>query len=230
MGVILYDLCGQDPDLRFSPYCWRTRMSLAHKGLGVETAPTPFTAIPGVEGGVSKTVPIINADGRIVSDSFDIALYLDDAHPDAPPLFDGEAGAAAARFLEGWALTSVHPVGLRIMVKAIHDALAPADQAYFRASREARLGRSLEEHQTGGKANADALRTALEPARRTLTWHAWLGGAAPRYADYILFGSLMWIRTIHGRLPLPPDDGVLSWFERCLDLHDGIGRKAKLAG
>ena len=37
----------------------------------------------------------------------------------------------------------------------------------------------------------------------------------------------MWLATIHGSLPLLPDDGVRSWFERCLDLHDGLARNAR---
>ena len=43
MAIIMHDLAGADPALRFSPYCWRTRMALAHKGLAVETIPWRFT-------------------------------------------------------------------------------------------------------------------------------------------------------------------------------------------
>ena len=43
MAIELYDLAGAEPDRRFSPYCWRTRMALAHKGLEVETIPWRFT-------------------------------------------------------------------------------------------------------------------------------------------------------------------------------------------
>ena len=39
----LFELCGADDDLRFSPYCWRTRLALAHKGLPVETIAWRFT-------------------------------------------------------------------------------------------------------------------------------------------------------------------------------------------
>ena len=42
-GRILYDLAGAQDDRRFSPYCWRTRMALAHKGLSVDTVPWRFT-------------------------------------------------------------------------------------------------------------------------------------------------------------------------------------------
>ena len=43
MPIVMYDLAGADPALRFSPYCWRMRMALAHKGLAVETVPWRFT-------------------------------------------------------------------------------------------------------------------------------------------------------------------------------------------
>ena len=43
MSIVMYDLAGADPALRFSPYCWRMRMALAHKGMPVETIPWRFT-------------------------------------------------------------------------------------------------------------------------------------------------------------------------------------------
>ena len=43
MARLLYDLCGRDPVLRFSPYCWRTKLALAQKGLEFETIPWRFT-------------------------------------------------------------------------------------------------------------------------------------------------------------------------------------------
>lgn len=229
MALILYDLCGRDPELRFSPYCWRAKMALAHKGLAFETTPTPFTGIASVEGGASKTVPVINDDGRILFDSFAIALYLDQAYSDRPKLFEGEAGVAAARFLESWAMQTLHPIIMRMMVKDIHDVLADADQAYFRPSREARLGRTLEAHQTGIEENMQAFRSALEPARRALQHYPWLGGTTPLFCDYILFGTLMWLRTVAGQIFLAADDVVLAWFGRCLDLHRGLAAGARTA-
>ena len=37
---ILYELAGTDENIRFSPYCWRVRMALAHKELEVESCPS----------------------------------------------------------------------------------------------------------------------------------------------------------------------------------------------
>jgi Glutathione S-transferase, N-terminal domain len=43
MGLQLYDLAGAEPERRFSPYCWRIKMVLAHKGLPFDTIPWRFT-------------------------------------------------------------------------------------------------------------------------------------------------------------------------------------------
>jgi glutathione S-transferase len=227
--MMLYDLCGADRSLRFSPHCWRAQMALAHKGLDYETVPTAFTEIAAIEDGRSRTVPALNDDGAIVREAFDIAVHLDEAHPDLPALFGHDGVVAATRLVETWANTTIHPILSRMMIKDIHDVLAPADQAYFRESREKRFGKSLEEVQTGLDANQEALAKALTPARVTLGHHDWLGGGGPLYTDYILFGSLFWLAAITGGLPLPEDDAVAIWFERCLDLHDGLARKARRA-
>ena len=39
----LFELCGADPELVFSPYCWRVRLALAHKGLDWQSRPIRFT-------------------------------------------------------------------------------------------------------------------------------------------------------------------------------------------
>jgi len=229
MTTLLYDLCGRDPELRFSPYCWRAKMALVHKGLELETAATHYTDIAAIENGAAKAVPVLNDNGRVVPDSFAIARYLDEAYPDRPPLMGDEAMVAACRLIEGWANLTLGPIIMRMIVLRIHDQLSDADRPYFRKTREARFGRKLEEHQTGVEANLDALNAALQPARLALAENTWLGGRAPRFTDYILFGSLMWLTVIAGRLPLAADDGVTAWFGRCLDLNGGFARRAKLA-
>ena len=144
MTILLYDLVGEDAARPFSPHCWKTAMSLAHKGLEFQRVPTPFTSVPSVEGGVSKTIPVIRDGDAVVADSFAIALYLDEAYPDRPTLFGGEGGKAMARFVERWSQLTVHPYLGAAALTDIHARLAPPDQAYFRDSREKRYGKRLE--------------------------------------------------------------------------------------
>ncbi|RKE85322.1 glutathione S-transferase family protein [Rhizobium sp. AG855] len=224
MSLTLYSLCGTDPNRPFSPHCWKIVMALHHKGLSFEERPLPFTEIPKAEQGFSKTVPILRDGDQLISDSFKIALYLEDAYPDHPSLFGGEGGKAAARLVEGYSQTMVHPAITRIAVYDIHQMLGPVDQDYFRTTREVYLGKSLEAMHAEREAAIAALPAQLKPLRHMLGFQPFIGGQSPLFADYILFGALQWLRITTGSIHLPDGDPVLGWFERCLELHDGAGR------
>lgn len=229
MSRLLYSLCGADPDCRFSPHVWKVIMALSHKGLDFEEVPTPFTAIKSAESGFSPTVPILNDNGHVARDSFDIAVYLEERYPDAPSLFKGEGGKALSRGIEGFSQHTLHPALVKIVVKDIHDLLAPADQAYFRESREARLGKTLEQMETAAGAELAAFDAKLEPLRHMLKFQPWFGGVGPLFADYIVFGALQWTRIVSPKQILREGDPVYDWFQRCLDLHEARGRSVKAA-
>lgn len=225
----LYSLCGADDARPFSPHCWKTVLSLAHKGLDFEERPLAFTAIPGVENGYSKTVPILRDGDQLVKDSFEIALYLDEAYPDAPSLFNGEGGKALARFVESWSQTQLHPAIAKFAVLDIHDILDEQDRVYFRESRTKRFGRTLEEVTANRDAEIAAFPAKLEPIRSMLTFQPFIGGDSPLFADYIVFGALQWVRIISGVDMFADKDPVRDWFERCLDLHGARGRSVTAA-
>ena len=223
MAIILHDLAGAD-GRRFSPFCWRAKMALAHKGLAFHARATPFTGIKAICGGTEKTVPVIEDRGRIVRDSFEIALYLEETYPDRPTLFGGDGGKAMARFIESWANATLGVQIVTLCVKDIHDCLAEEDKGYFRESREKRFGRALEAVQEGRESRVEAARQALMPLRLMLRRQPFIGGEGPLFADYIVFGSLQWPRVVSAFPILAEDDPVREWFERCLDLFDGLGR------
>jgi len=225
MTILLYDLVGADPARPFSPHCWKVAMALAHKGLAFDSVPTPFTAVPDVEGGVSKTVPVIRDGAAVVADSFAIAEYLEKTYPDRPSLFGGPGGVAMARFVERWSQLTIHPFFGAAAMADIHDRLAPKDQAYFRRSREERNnGRSLESVAAERDSRQPEFLKKLEPLRSMLAYQPFIGGSGPLFCDYIVFGAFQWMRIMSTYAPLPADDPVAAWFERCLDLHDGLGR------
>ena len=227
MTRILYGLCGRDGGRPFSPHVWKTMMALAHKGLDYRLATVPFTAIPRIEGGATKTVPYL-VDGETgIVDSFAIATYLDQTYPAHPSLFAGAEGPA--RLIESWSQTVLHPAIVRMALLDIHGLLAEEDQTYFRESREKVFGRTLEEVAAEGEAERAAFAGRLEPLRRTLGFQPFIGGQTPLFADYNVFGALQWPRVATGAVPLAGDDPVAVWFERCLDLHDGLGRSVPAA-
>src|SRR5690242_9437421 len=97
MAITMYDLAGAETDRRFSPFCWRARMALAHKGLAVDTVPWRFTEKDELPKPNAGRVPVIVDGGRVVHDSTAIADYLETRYPDRPPLFGGEAARGLTR-------------------------------------------------------------------------------------------------------------------------------------
>ncbi|MGD0102474.1 MAG: glutathione S-transferase family protein [Rhodopila sp.] len=228
MSIVLHDLAGADPDLRFSPYCWRTRFALAHKGLPVETVPWRFTEKEAIAFSGQGKVPVIQDDGKVVSDSWAIAEYLEEQVP-TPTLFGGATGRAHALFLNSWVDAVVIGGIARFIVRDLLDVIDPKDKDYFRSSREARFGRSLESVQDGREARLPAFRESLLPVRLVLRRQAWLGGATPSYADHIVAGTLMWPRCVSRFELLEGTDPITQWLSRVLDLYGGLGRSAKRA-
>ena len=223
MAIILYDLAGAD-GRRFSSNCWRTRMALAHKGLDCETVPTGFTEIASIGDGAFKTIPVIDDDGTWVGDSWAIAEYLDETYPDRPPVLGGSDGRQHARFVQDWAMSRIHPVAMSMIVEDIYAQLAPEDKAYFFESRSQRLGRDITGIQEGREERVLELRERLEPMRRVVSETPFLGGELPTYADYVALSPFIWARTVSPFALVERSDPVYDWFQRILDLYDGLAR------
>jgi glutathione S-transferase len=224
----LYDLAGAEPDRRFSPYCWRIKMALAHKGLEFETIPWRFTDKDIVApAGKAGRVPVLVDGEHWIDESGTIAGYLEDKHPGRPSLFGGPAGRALTRFYQSWTDTTLHGALLRLLVLDIWRHVHDKDRDYFRKSREERLGAPLETVAADREARLPALRDTLAPLRLTLRAQPFLGGEQPLYADYIVFGAFQWARGISDFKLVAADDPIAEWRGRMLALHDGLGAKSK---
>ncbi|MCP1336731.1 glutathione S-transferase family protein [Futiania mangrovi] len=219
----LYELCGADPERRFSPYCWRSRLALAHKGLEAEVVPWRFTEADRLAFANSDKVPVLVDDDRVVADSWAIAEYLEAAYPDRPSLFNGNK--AHVRFVIAWTDVTISAQVLRLVICDIPDLLNPEQAAYFRTSREKRMGMPFYEIAKDREARLPAFRKSLAPLRLVLGQQSFVGGDAPDYADYAVFASFMWARVVSPLQLLEEDDPVHAWRERMLDLYDGMARK-----
>ncbi|WP_316230982.1 glutathione S-transferase family protein [Bradyrhizobium sp. SZCCHNR1051] len=226
MVVKLYELVGSDAGRPFSPYCWRTRMALAHKGLSAESIPWRFTEKSAIAPHGSEKVPVMLDGDRAVADSWAIANYLEDTYPDRPSLFGGAGGRAMARFLNAWGDIAIVGGIFPLIIADIPKNLAAEDADYFRASREARFGKSLEEVMATRDQAVIGFRRSLEPLRQALKTQAFIGGDAPDYADYIVFGGFQWARVVSPFRLLEESDSVHAWRERLLDAFDGLARKS----
>jgi glutathione S-transferase len=224
---VLYDLAGADEDRRFSPYCWRTRMALAHKGLPVTAVPWRFTEKAEIAFSGSTKVPVLVDGETTVSDSWAIAVYLEEHYPDRPSLFGGGAALAVTHFINAWVDRALVRGIAPLIVADIFDCLHDKDRAYFRATREKFFGASLESITATRDAKIAEFRQTLDPLRATLRDQAFLGGETPRYADYIVFGAFQWARCTSKYQLLEPQDPIAAWNETLLDAFDGLARNAR---
>lgn len=226
MARQLYDLCGADPARRFSPYCWRTRLAIAHKGLEVETIAWRFTDTAALAAHGAQKVPLLLDGDRAIADSWTIAEHLEDSYPDRPSLFGGAGGRALAKFVNGWADATMMPAIARLIVSDIPPLLDPRDRDYFATSREKRFGMALDQVTAGRAERVGTFREALLPLRMVLREQPFLHGAAPAYGDIIAFGGLQWGRCVSAFPLLDKADPVHAWRERMLDAYGGIARAA----
>lgn len=219
MTIRMYDLCGAG-DLRFSPYCARVRMAFALKGIEYETVPVAFTEIASIGAGTFKAVPVIEHDGKFIQDSQAIAAYLDETFPAHPVLPKDFGGRQAIRFIEGTMVGVLQLQAMPLVAKDIHDRVQEKDKAYFRESREKRLGRRLDDLADGRETRFAEYRRNFHPLRQVLAQGKWFGGDEPNFADAIVFGTFHWLTSVSD----------LSWFDGEDALADWFGRAKAIAG
>jgi glutathione S-transferase len=225
MRLRLYDLAGAESDRRFSPYCWRIRLALAHKELAVETIPWRFTEKDEIAPSGQKLVPVLVDGDRWVADSWTIANYLEGTYPNSPSLFGGTSSRHLTRHYSSLADTMVGAIFPFIALDILHH-VAEKDRMYFRESREKRVGMRLEAFVADRDKNLPAFRASLAPFRQTLKAQPFFGGDEPLYADYALFGPFQWARCISPFALLEEGDPVKLWRDRLLNCFGGLARKA----
>ena len=230
MTITMYDLAGVEADRRFSPFCWRARMALAHKGLAVEALPWRFTEKDKLPQPNVGRVPVIVDGERVVHDSSAIADYLEEQYPERASLFGGPSGRGVVRFVQNWTETVLQPGLIRLVLLDIWRHIGPADQAYFRSDREGRFGTTLEAFVADRDTRLPAFRSSLDPLRRTVERQDFISGTAPAYADYVVFGAFQWARAISDFELLAQDDPVRAWRKRMLGLFDGLAQRAPAYG
>jgi glutathione S-transferase len=216
---LLYDLAGGNESIRFSPYCWRTKLALAHKNLSFESVPWHFTEKDTLAFSNQSKVPVLVDGETTISDSHAIAEYLENAYPNEASLFGDASSRALIGFVKAWTEDVLHPAIAPLVVRDIWALLDPKDQAYFRETRERFLGRKLEAFAPERETYLAAFKKALTPLRRTLKVQNFVAGTAPNYADHIVFGALQWAR-LTAQTPLLDDEPEISaWMAAVLGTY-----------
>ena len=231
MSIVLYDLKGRG-GRRLSPFGWRVRFALAHKGIVPEDVAVGFTQKDRIAFSGQQLVPVLvdkgkgeNGGDRVVFDSWKIAQYLDEAYPQKP-LFGAGQAVSLSRFFNNWVGVVVHGGIVSLVMADLFANVGDEDQAYFRESREKRFGKTLEELQKGRDERLPAFRASLDPLRILVKQQPFVCGDAPGFADYMAIGAFQWAKGASDLELLEANDAVAAWRERMLDLYDGLGRRA----
>jgi glutathione S-transferase len=214
----LFDLAAGD-DSRFSPYCWRIKLALAHKNLSFETVSWRFTDKDKIAFTGQGKVPVL-VDGKTsIHDSQDIAEYLETHYSNEPSLFGDAPQKALTRFVKEWAESTLHPAIAKLVLPDIFEKLAAQDQPYFRQTREAAFGMTIEAIRAARETYLPAFQAALVPIRNTLKTQNFIAGAGPAYADHIIFGALRWGTMMSNTPLLEPDDVITVWMKTLLETY-----------
>jgi len=158
MRLTFYERVGFE-GRRPSPFSWRIRYALAHKGIDFDVQPVRFADVETIRrlSGQHLT-PVIDDNGKVTHETWDIANYLEDRFPDRPSLFGGAAGKGMARFINLWSDMQLGPP-LRRVIYAVY---ARARSRHVFGGRVCRSGEQAHGFSTGlCPDRAHACRSAL---------------------------------------------------------------------
>lgn len=215
-AITLYEIAVSD-GTSVSPFVWRIKFSLARKGIPYRSKMLGLTDIPNHLEGRFQTCPIIDFGDRQMSESIAIVDWLDAAYPDQPAIFSCPAERAMSAFFEQWLVQEIIIKELLpVYMLDAYEQAARQDRDYYRRSREAYFGRTLEEIVANGEERLPGVRRSLEPVRRTIGSQPFLGGKEPNFADMCMLGVFIFVGTI-GTLPLlAADDPLVAYTDRGL--------------
>ncbi|KAF5328331.1 hypothetical protein D9619_013355 [Psilocybe cf. subviscida] len=224
MTIILYDIPSTLKGNAWSPNTWKTRYALNFKGIPYKTEWVEYPDIEAlcIKLGIPKspfedhyTFPAIHdpSTGAYLSDSWEIAVYLEKTYPDTPKLFPHNTVA-----LQHATFTAYDDNLAALWFTVLPDTnniLNPASEAYFRRTREKAFGKKMEEleakgeegvkewkrYESGLKKIADAYATSSGP---------FFMGDTPCYADLFVAAYLIWQRLVWGENSKKWKD-VASW-------------------
>jgi len=176
----------------------------------IGAAPTHSVAAP-------YTLPVIHdpAHNAVVSDSIEIARYLDRTYPDTIPLLPNGSRALQEAFQIAHTKTAMEASYL-IMLPLSCVKLNPVSEAYFRKSREGRFGMKMEQFSPQGPTRDEHWKNLKEQYRILAGWLVknekgpFMMGEQISYADITIAGPLIWMKTVFGVESAEWKD-VLTW-------------------
>ncbi|KAI0075967.1 hypothetical protein K474DRAFT_1598958 [Panus rudis PR-1116 ss-1] len=218
--IILYDITGSIPGKAWSPNTWNTRYTLNYKQIPFEVIWVDYPDIEAVCKRIGAKPTATKPDGRdhytfpvivdpsteaVVSDSFNIALYLDATYPKTPRVIPQGAEMLQAAFFHGFVLNQLTMPTFAPLIVAEWDHLAGRGRTWFRETREAAYGELEEVAGLKDRVKRERLWRAAEKGWESLAEWWVLQGDGPfamgdilSFADIAIAGLMTWILTICG--------------------------------
>lgn len=223
MTPIIYERIGYQ-ERRPSPFSWRIYYAVAHKEIPVEYRAVRFADVDTIRGlsGQDK-VPILLDGDTVVHDSWNIATHLETRFPEHPSLFGGDVGRGLTRALAIWADTVLAPAIRRLIAADFIYCLAPEDRGYYRRSREAQFGCTLEAYCADRERWLAEFATIIAPLEQTLSEQWYFAGDEPAYADYVLFSVFQYARLGGPHELLRAGTSVRRWRDALVTRFDQLG-------
>jgi glutathione S-transferase len=223
MALIFYERVGHE-GRRPSPFSWRIRYALAHKGVEFEVRPVRFADVATIRALTGQHLTPVLSDGdHIVYETWDIACYLEERFPYNPSLFGGAIGRGMARYINVWSDTQLVSPLRRVIYADFPAVLDAGDRAYFRATRERDLGMTLEAACADREGKLAVFQQACAPIERTLSVQPYICGPAPAYADYTVFSIFQWARLGSPREVVVQGSTLDDWRRRMIALFGNLG-------
>jgi glutathione S-transferase len=223
MTLIMYERIGRE-GRRPSPFSWRIRYALAHKGVPVEFRHVRFADVETIRAlSGQHFVPIVTDGDKVIHDSWNIACYLEDRFPEQPSLFGGPGGRGVARLVNHWSDTVLGTAIRRLIAAGFIRCLDAGDRDYYRRSREAAFGCTLEEYCADRPRWLAELAAVTAPLERTLQEQPYVAGAAAGYADYVVFSMFQYARLGCPDEFLAEGTALRRWRDGLVRAFDGLG-------
>jgi glutathione S-transferase len=223
MTLTMYERIGHE-GRRPSPFSWRIRYALAHKGVPVEFRHVRFADVETIRAlSGQHLVPIVADGDRVIHDSWNIAGYLEDHFPERPSLFGGSGGRGLARLVNRWSDSALGTAIRRLIAADFIVCLDAGDRDYYRRSREAIFGCTLEEYCADRPRWLAEFATVIAPLEQTLAEQPYFAGGMPSYADYVLFSVFQYARLGCPNEFLQEHTALRRWRDALVQAFDGLG-------
>lgn len=207
----------------YSPYVRKVQIVLDLIGSEYEAVDVPYgdrTELVELTGGYVQ-VPVLVADGEVITDSRNICRWLvsrDPGRPLVPPHLAGAIWAFA-----DWCDGPFEDVMFRIATPWIARRFArPADRAMFVFIKERKYGTGcVAQWEREHEALVSRAAETIEPTMQTLRRQAFVFGDTPTLADAALYGQFMMLKVASAEFPGKVAKAIVPWMQKLEQWRNG---------